>query len=333
MQNELVGAVKSHATILIEHLKRYGITIKRTQALEVISNLQAQTDWNRVRARLCDDPIQQKSAEPSLPLGLDRIQTCAVVARPRSGKTEVLKTIACLESADRSALPVFICLSGGGHINDGNYDQRIPAFSRWCIHYDSNGIVNIEKPTGGFNLGVMINFQSRVRGDRSGLKEAFLEFFKLHSARLSEYRIGSVLIDEFSRLSPSDEIEVLEAAARFCLELTPSARRLIIACQVPLQNREIRGVDLSYVTEIDYPGHFPGQIPTAVAPSNSYEDFPPDWDSESISDHRIVVDILAQVRHAIFWRRNDGSSRSRLHHVRGDSLWFRDFRNSLANEL
>lgn len=330
MQNELVGAVKSHATILIEHLQRYGITLKRTQALEVISNLQAQTDWNRVKAKLCAESTQQKSAELPLPLGLERIHTCALVARPCSGKTEVLKTIACLESADGSAVPVFICLSGGGHIDNGNYDQRIPHFNRWGIHYDREGIVHIEKPTRMNNFGVMINFHSRVRGDRSGLKEAFIEFMRLHSTHLCENPIGSVLIDEFSRLSPNDEIEVLEAAARFCLDLTPSARRLIIACQVPLQKHEIRGVGLSYVTEIDYPGHFPAQIPMEVAAPHCYEDFAPEWVSESISDHRLVVDILAQVRHAICWHRNDGSSNSRLHHVRGQSLWFRDFRNSLV---
>lgn len=327
MQNELVGAVKSHATILIEHLQRYGITIKRTQALEVISNLQAQTDWNRVKAKLSDVPVK-RIVDKTPVSGL--LPTCMLVSRTGSGKTEVLKTIVELETADRSFFPVFICLSGAAHIDENGLDRRLPSLSRWEIQYDGNGYFHVTKPTSSSGLGAMINFRSRARGDRTGLKEAFLAFMGSHGSNLSTKPIGSVLIDEFSRLQPEDETEVLETAARFCLNQQIPAKRLILAGQVPLRGQKPEEVDLSYVMEHDYPCFMPNEVPTQVVMPLNSDGFPPDWESESPSDPRLVADIFAQVRYSLCWRRNDGSSNSRLHHVRGNSLWFRDFRNSLV---
>jgi len=329
MQSENISAIKSHASILIEHLQRYGITLKKTQALEVVSNLHAQTDWNRVSAKLktlgkSSASIQNKPSQP--------LPTCFLIGRPGVGKTEVLKTIVQLESADKSALPVLVCLSGSAHIDGHSIDRRLPALNRWTVHYDEQGLTHVDSPDALSDSGKMINFVSLIRGGRLGLKEAFVQFMREYAEQMSCGKIGSFIIDEFARLPKEDELDVINAAVRFCAGQPVPVRQLLIASQTPpILASRAAGITPRFVVEMHYPVVMPADIPVETVMHFNTRNFEPEWLSESASDPRLVSDIYARVLKEIFSedRMDRGSKGSRMSRILGNSLWFRDLRNSL----
>lgn len=323
MKNDLIVAAKSHASILTEHLSRFGIKIKRTQALEVIANLHAQTDWNRFSAKLADaKPTQTDSST----ITKGPLLTQFVLGRPGAGKTEVLKTVLTLEEKEAYSRPILICLSGSAHTYKNGLDRLLPKVSRWDVAYDEDGMTG-----SNFNnvhaSAFLINFKPSVTGSRKGLRLAFEQFMAQFFDEVKHFKIGSLMIDEFSCLPPEDESLVLSSAAHFCGRLDRPVRQLLIASQVmALDALSVPGLDVRHIAE-SFSDHYNSSVPTTYVAARGQ-----DWKAQSIDDPCLVTDIFIEIQDEIEACRSRhwvNERTNRLSYIKGNALWFRDFRNSL----
>ncbi|AYG47898.1 hypothetical protein DV532_26815 (plasmid) [Pseudomonas sp. Leaf58] len=346
MQNEYVSAVKTHASVLVEHLNRYGIKLKKTQAIEVIANLQGQTDWNRVRAKLTG---VEKKLMPELPAGAKPLRAMILLGRPGIGKTEALKTIVELEQADSQTNSLFICLSGSAHVYLDEQDSISYHSNNFDVHYSSTGII---KTTGRLRLPnkpILINMISDERGSRHGLKQSLISFLIQNKELFQSVRIGSVLIDELHCLQAEEEREIIETVAWFSATLPRPIRQLVMVSQViPSFKTAPAGVDLKLLVDsqfplamdwkpnenLSFPHESVGQVYTRPLDGMGYWEHPHlPWRSQSIDDEFLVKDIFNAVILALIEEKSERRIRvngtTRLRYVLGESIWFRDLRADL----
>jgi hypothetical protein len=346
MQNEYVSAVKTHASVLVEHLNRYGIKLKKTQAIEVIANLQGQTDWNRVRAKLSG--VEERRT-PELPAGATPLRAFMLLGRPGIGKTEALKTIFELEKADSQTNPLFICLSGSAHVYLDENDTISRHTNNFDVHYSVAGIANTTGRIRVDNEPIFVNMVSTERGSRLGLKQALISFLIQNKDLFQNTRIGSVLIDELHCLQADEEREIIETVAWFSASLPKPIRQLVMASQVlPSVQPAISGVELKLLVErrfppvnkwdfngeLAFPHESVGEVYKREADGRCYWRQPTlSWSSKSVDDECLVKDIFSSVLLALIDEKSCARPRvngtTRLRYVLGESLWFRDLRADL----
>lgn len=332
MQNELVVAAKSHATALTEHLARYGIKIKRTQAIEIIANLQGQADWNRVRDKLQEAPV--RTPKPAMPAS--NVECSILLGRSGMGKTEALKTLLELDVADDQMAPLFICLGGGAHTYNNQRDNFGFDLNQWSITYNEEGIVSTTELTApGIRKGYLVNFISEAKGIRDGLKEALVEFlsemFPTHFVS-TKRRLGFILLDEFNFFSDESEREIFNSLAALSKALETPPRGIVLACQKPLCSCPERlPIPTKYIIEGKWPHAKPENATfsfiTVIDPNRPWLD----WSSLSISDPKLIEDVyrVTSIREWDHPIRQNGDSR--LVNVHGTAPWFKDLRNALLN--
>lgn len=346
MQNEYVSAVKTHASALVEHLNRYGIKLKKTQAIEVIANLQGQTNWNRVRAKL--NGVEEVRT-PELPVGNKPLRATMLLGRPCIGKTEALKTIFELEKADSQSNPLFLCLSGSAHVYQNERDTISQNTNNFDVYYSSAGIEKTASRIRLENAPIMINMVSSVRGSRYGLKHAVISFLIQNKEIFQNVRIGSVLIDELHCLQVDEEREIIETLAWFSATLSKPIRQLVMASQVmPSLKAVVPGVELKLLVDsrftptnkwtFDGKFAFPHERVGQVFQRDGHgagvwADPRLPWKSQSIDDEALIKDIFNSVMMAMIdevsCARPRANGATRLQYVLGESLWFRDLRAEL----
>jgi hypothetical protein len=332
MQNEYVAAVKSHASILIDHLAKYGIKLKKTQALEVISNLQNQRDWNRVRAKLCGNDIAGK--ELLTPAIKPEFQSFSLIGCMGTGKTEAMKTLFNLEQADGASFPIYVCLSGGAHIYGHAVDEQLHA-ARWTVSFSASGSVDVKQPSVSMLHGKaqIVNFVGERRGSRIGLGAAFKNFFEQQGEALARHAVGSLFVDEFHGLDSDDEKTIIQAVHVFSDALSHPIRRLVIASQTPFSHGTmLHHPEFKHLVEARYTSHVAQDFAHTSVGDGFYSQGlyqESNWESQSMDDPRIVEDVFRTVTGHIHTDPVRKSDESRMKHVLGQSLWFRDLRNSL----
>ncbi|MDT8925225.1 hypothetical protein RBE51_20745 [Pseudomonas taiwanensis] len=344
MQNEYVSAVKTHASVLVEHLNRYGIKLKKTQAIEVIANLQGQTDWNRVRAKLSG---VAERCTPELPAGATPLRAFMLLGRPGIGKTEALKTIVELEQADGQTNSLFICLSGSAHVYLDEQDSISHHSNNFDVHYSSTGLTKVSGRLRLTNKPILVNMISDERGSRQGLKQALISFLIQNKEIFKAVPIGSVLIDEIHCLQAGEECEIIETVAWLSATLPKPVRQLVMANQgTPCAKAQLTGVDLkllvdsksphaldwNYGGKFDFPHENVGQVYKREG-GGYWSDPRLPWRSQSIDDDFLVKDIFNAVILALIEEKSEKRIRvngtTRLRYVLGESIWFRDLRADL----
>lgn len=320
MKTELISAAKSHASVLSEHLKRYGVTIKRTQALEIIANLHGQMDWNRVSAKLA----QLEPRSPSKPLvSKSELLTQFVIGRPGSGKTETLKTVVALEVADRKSAPIFVCLSGTAHIRGMSIDHALSNMNRWDVHYSADGVREIKQTRKSHDAARIINFMPDIRESRIGLRKAFGQLLEQLHSELKSVQVGSFIIDEFSAVPHDDEHAVINAAAVFCKSLDLPVRQLLIGSQIsPLLPLKGTSMDVRFVVDLLSVPFEKAGVTTTYAKKGYGKDRDDRHVSTSIDDPMLLTEIFSEVVscHELGFGSAESSS-SRLDRIKSSSLF------------
>lgn len=334
MQNDSVSVVKTHASILIESLKEQGITIKKTQALEIMSRLENRTDWNRLRARLknLDEPKAKKPAKKSL---LD----CMIIHGPAgTQKTETLKALFELEFKDKETCPVMICMSGDGHTLGNDIDHFLHGHARINVFYDEFGIsgsLGLKHSPYAHSRGLIINLVSSVKGRRAGVGLATSQFLKAYddSAKMisNDQDVGTLMIDGFEQIPDSETEEVASQVNLFCEQKHETVRRVVISSRKKLTKSTLSKLDMNILylrvwTGFDDCYDHKHRELNRCATMEGY-----DWRSEGIADPLIVEDMywLMYYRFCLFPKQRDENSR--ISNIPGRSSWFMDFKSSLIS--
>lgn len=343
MQDDDIKVVKTHASILIESLKPFGVVLKKSQALEVMSKLENRTDWNRLRVKLQNLARPKKPSKPSETTK----DAVFIVGGARTYKTEILKTLFELESMECATAPILFSVSGSGHTFGSQSDDFFRNSERLTITYDRNGVIDAEAKDyraflrAGGSKGLLVNFVSSIKGSRVGVGFAIAQVLKDHQAMLPFYcrdNVGSLLIDDFHQIAEDELIEVTTAIRGFA-EVQASTFRRLVATSTgviakPLDSQFGTKVNhlLSPRTKITTEA---GLATISTLPdhekwiSGGAKPFP----AESLVDTRIVADVAWWVRYLEYHSpdfltaRKNGDSRAAR--VPGNSLWFRDLRASL----
>jgi hypothetical protein len=331
MQNDSVSVVKTHASILIESLKEQGITIKKTQALEIMSKLENRTDWNRLRARLknLDEPKTKKAKKNKL--------DCMVLLAPaNSRKTEALKALFELEYKDNETCPVMICMSGDGHTLGNGKDFYIHRHTRATVTYDEFGIVGDAEIHGYItaNYGLIVNLVSKHKGQRVGAGIALSQFLKSFSASVMpklKKQVGTLMVDGFEQIEVTERGEVCSQISAFCEQNQETVRRVVLSSRevIGSSNTSDLNMNVSYVVrDIQVYPELEGKKNYKELGSFLYHFY--DWKSTSLSDPLIVEDMFWLMVHL------DGeylpkNMESRIAILPGRSSWFMDFRSSLIS--
>jgi hypothetical protein len=337
MQNDSVSVVKTHASILIESLKEQGITIKKTQALEIMSRLENRTDWNRLRARLknLDEPKVKNPAKKSL---LD----CMVLLAPAGHqKTETLKALFELEYKDRVTKPVMICMSGDGHTLGNGGDHIIHGHDRITITYDEFGIageLHLRASRYAHPHGLIINMVSKFKGNRVGAGLAVAQFLKVYDEELTRFGIdktgvGTLMVDGFEQIAQPETDEVTKQINVFCQQKAETLRRVVISSRAMLSSGDVLNLGMNIINLCVDICHLQLNRPQKVkeihakGPLTQYE-----WKSESISDPAIVEDMFWLMRHRVsIYSGGPLTDESRISIIPGRSSWFMDFKSSLIS--
>ena len=286
-----IAVVKDLATNLIDQLKRQGISIKRTGALEVISHLQNHTDWNRYRAKLTSEnrPRQLQKSD---------VNTKVVLGITGVGKTEVLKSILSLEDAEGSSQSLYICFSGAGLWYEHGRDPFLPKnINRWKVIHSPCGLIEIVHPEILVEGPHIVNISSDRLTNQEGLLDAFRSFMTLHQADLSYSRIGSILVDEFLRLNPALETQFFRVISDFCAIQKHPVRRLVIASQREIkQSSKVSGMIINHLCD-DLTRRLlqMDSSSTAFIPIGGDKN----WRSSSLDDDNLVYDIFSAVTEAL----------------------------------
>jgi len=341
MQKDYVAVAKDNASVLIETLKGMGIPLKRTQALEVVSQLQARTDWNRLQAKLKEfrrDPVVT-------PQSATAFDACFVVARPGEGKTETLKTLYEIECIDNKRLPILVCMAGGVHTYrmERDLSRKIARSSRLTIQYDRDGILSSEifdksayipEP----ETGLLINFVSSVRGERVGAGLALAQFLdQIKSylpSHLVETKLGSLLIDEFHQIAENECNELFQAINKYVGTHSQSFNRLVVATQVGVSQSLVENLALKKTVFVssEIKSHFVLRDTVMEHVRLQRESDKSVWKSESFEDNLAVGDVFAMSldiasRGIKDFRENGDSRHWRLTGV--TPRWLNDLRLSL----
>jgi hypothetical protein len=334
MQDDHIKAVKTHAAILIETLKPHGVALKKTEAIEIISQLQSRLDWNRLRAKL-KTPVAAKpqaNQEATLP------DAMLVVGRGME-KSEILKTLFELECAEGVTAPILVSIAGKGHTHGLGADIFFSRLPRITVSYDGSGIVSVNGSDHCNGKGLLVNLTCSVKGSRAGAGYALSQLFNCHSSSLKEgigLPLGSLLIDDLDQIT--DDLEFFEAAGairEYAQSKSDTFRRLVATLEAgaPKNRQSCFGMNFFYpvkleqgVPEFANPKQII-RVPKVV--SSNLDIFP--FESDSLSDRSIVADICGWI-----WYLNSrygdigvGKGVSRAASVPGRSLWFSDLRASL----
>jgi hypothetical protein len=333
MQDDHIKAVKTHATILIESLKPHGVALKKTEAIEIISQLQGRLDWNRLRAKLkTPPPTKPPVNKADLPP-----DAMFIVGRSKQ-KTEILKTLFELECAEGVTAPILVSIAGSGHTFGLEADSFFSRLPRITVTYDAAGIVSLNGSDHCNGKGLLVNLISSAKGSRAGAGHALSQLFNCQRTDLRAgigLPIGSLLVDDLHQIT--DEVEFAEAAGairEYVKSSSDTFRRLVITSEdfVPKTLQSHFGTKFYYLRSRDLgrPSHLnPDQIIWVASPKSDLSNC--NWESQSLSDRSIVADIcwwvwsldLPYNRGA--WK--NGSSRAAI--IPGRSLWFSDLRASL----
>lgn len=334
MQNPDVVAIKKHASILMESLESMGIKIKRTQALEVIAQLENRTDWNRLQAKLklthTNRPVAKLAAAPS--------EAIFYVSDNRDYRTELLKTLFELECADGMTSPLFISISGDGHLERDGIDFFMAKSDRISIQYGVHGMGYTKEsssPSGcAVGRGILINLKSSTKGSRAGAGLAITQLLRNlwdHAPHHFKGRIGSVLIDSVHQV-PQDELdEIFCALGEFARGHDIPLLRLVCSTSTPITASSLArlGLKTLYVsnsntecmgsTASDLIAH-PGMM--------HYYDSPVD-----LHDLAIVPHVAWWIDRKDWLEINESycrkSGESRVLSLPGNAVWFEDIRVSL----
>lgn len=286
-----IAVVKDLATNLIDQLKRQGIAIKRTGALEVISQLQNHTDWNRYRAKLTSEnrPRQMQKA---------CVKTKVLLGRPGTGKTEALKTILSLESAEGSSHSLYFCFSGCGLWYHHEKDKFLPKkVNYWKVLYNRFGLREVIHPEVLVDAPHIVDMRPTETRMQEGLQEAFKSFMTRYQSDLSSVRIGSILVDEFFRLGRDHEKQFFEVISDFCAVQKFPVRCMVISTQCELDDYSAIDTDrdpLNYVCE-QYMSKRQPYAPAEFMPIGGDKN----WRSTSLDDENLLYDIFSAVTGAI----------------------------------
>lgn len=339
MQNDSVSVVKTHASILIESLKEQGITIKKTQALEIMSRLENRTDWNRLRARLknLDDPKEKKLAKKT------ELFDCFVLLAPGgSSKTEGLKALFELECADGATSPVMICMSGDGHTLGNEKDINLDYCDSIVLKYDEFGI--IEECQGPWkerfrqpHNGWIVNMVSTKKGSRVGAGLAVSQFLKAFPDALDKVpkqRVGTVMIDGFEQIKHEEASAVCRSIRQFFGRSDEAFRRLLVSSRRLMTKENAKDLEmqikhLSPATQ-PYQWDTEGVSVENLAEITFHRRY--GWKSESLSDPLVVADMywLMLSMEGKMYNEERENGQSRISRILGDSSWFTDLRTSLV---
>lgn len=303
MQKDYVAVAKDNASVLIETLKGMGIPLKRTQALEIVSQLQARTDWNRLQAKLKEfrrEPIPKVHSATAF-------DACFVVGRPGEGKTETLKTLFEIECIEGQRTPILVCMAGSAHTYKMQRDstKKIRRSARLTVQYDQDGILSCElfdKNASIFDAatGLLINFVSSVRGQRAGAGLALAQFLdQIRSflpSHLLESRLGSLLIDEFHQIVESECDELFQSISQFVSAHSQSFHRMVIATQVGLSEHLVKNLVLrkTLLISSEMKSHpFIVDATTKYVSPTQRQLNGGAWKSESFDDLRVVADLFS----------------------------------------
>ncbi|MBI6882317.1 glyoxalase superfamily protein [Pseudomonas putida] len=337
MQKDDVSVVKSHASILTERLKKMGIQIKRTKALELVSELHDQSDWNRLQAKL-------KKSQPKKPRASTAAAQCDaffVVGPQLSGRTEALKTLFELECAEGHTSPVFISISGDAQVYKGEVDRFVSQRSVMTINYDSNGVkdFNPDKSFGHTveRPGVLFNMVPVRKGDRTGVGHAIAQLFTSLSGYLPYHlrdNVGSVLVDGIHEAPEAEQELIYAGLAEMAKSFKKTFRRAVFTSDVPAAAyvRDQLGMvvfnmiheDLCEANE-EAAGFWPVQSSKK----------PHKWASESLADREVIADIVwwsfrnAQIYHDEWGEPGRANGSSRVIPLPGRSFWYKDLRAAL----
>lgn len=293
IQNDDVLVFKNHASILTARLQKMGIQVKHTQALELVSELHDQSDWNRLQDKLKKSQ-PKKSRASSAAMQSDAF----FIAGPQgSGRTEALKTLFELECAEGHTSPVFISISGDGQIYRGEVDRFISSFAVMTDSYDSDGIEGLN-PDRIFNYstqqpGILFNMVPVKKGDRSGVGLSMAQLFKSFSTYLQIHLrndLGSVLVDGISEVPEAERRQLYTSLAEMATVFKKTFRRAVFTSNVPAaaQVRDELGMTLFNLIHADLckaNGEAAGFCP-AQAIRDSHN-----WASQSLADREVVADI------------------------------------------
>lgn len=330
MQDDDIQVVKTHASILIESLKPYGITLKKSQALEVMANLENRTDWNRLRAKLKSfiQPQRSPRAEGTKPSAF------VVPCQSDRDNTEILKTLFELEYAEGSTAPVLISVGGSGHIFEYGADTFFKKIPRVTITYDCAGIVEVRAPDLIPVKGLLVNLVSLTPGSRAGAGFALAQLLRCQRQhiRLAGAQVGTVLIDDLHQIN--DETELADAAhalRSYAADHIESFRRLVVTSDSEISKavQNSAGMDFHWIISQIH-GRPPSADPELthwVADYRSTRKSDREWRSSSLGDASVVADISWWVWASRNFQRENGESR--ISGLPGKSLWFRDVKASL----
>lgn len=303
MKKDYVTVAKDNASVLIETLKGMGIPLKRTQALEIVSQLQARTDWNRLQAKL-----KEFRREPvSKPQSAMAFDACFVVARPGEGKTETLKTLYEIECIDNQRLPILVCMAGGVHTYKMQRDlsRKMTRSTRLTIQYDQDGILSCETYERTSHIadpgtGLLVNFVSSVRGERKGAGQALAQFLdqikNYLPSHLDEAKLGSLLIDEFHQIAENECDELFQSVNQYVTTHSQSFNRLVVATQVGVSQAIVQNLALkkAIFASSEIRNQFAlRDVNLKHVPFMQRERHGFLWKSESFEDYRAVSDVFA----------------------------------------
>lgn len=334
MQNPDIAVVKTHASILVESLKTHGVKLKRTQALEVMAQLENRTDWNRLQAKLKNPAQPRTRLKPTK----DSPDAIFVVSHARTGKTEILKTMFELECADGATSPVLISVSGNGHTFGTEIDPFFSDMERLDVWYDSNGMVESKERSYSSVVsrrgrGLLINLIPCFKGSRAGAGNAIAQVLMSHEDQFPYYlrnRIGTLMIDNLHEIDEAERPLVYSEIHKFATGQNAATFRRFLATSHGVVDESLKGVI--------------GMNIVHMAPCETAQFLPDTCKAMEIPFHTVDCEIVSTLADrdlvlGVSWwcfrlfrlwdHYNDARTESRASRVPGKSLWYSDVRASL----
>ena len=330
MQNDYVVVAKNHANILVEALKNQGVTLKKAQALEIISDLHSRTDWNRLQSKLkgLNKPGSQTKCSGASTFDAFFIYGFSTKGVP----LETLRSLFELECADGETTPVMIAVAGDGHTYNHVVDRYFNNRERLTITYDADGVVDISH-NGYLGKGLLINLVSEKRGKRHGAGLALAQFLNNRENKYSldrRQRIGTLMISDFGQIEESECAEVCEAISGFSKSKISTFRRLIATTHKSNALDFVGDLGM-HVKELFYSETAESANPTVAIDTRF---MPRTIYASSLEDPSVVNETLTWLRAIalVAYEEYFGSTESRAKRIPGNSLWFKDLRASLLDD-
>ncbi|WP_274644853.1 glyoxalase superfamily protein [Pseudomonas serbica] len=327
MQNDYVVVAKSHANLLVESLKKQGITLKKAQALEIISSLHNRTDWNRLQSKLKG---LSKPGSNTKPTTINTYDAFLIDGYSSKGvPLETLRSLFELECADGETSPVMIAVAGDGHTYNGRIDDYFNSRERLTITYDADGVVEIFH-SGYSKSGLLINLVPEKRGARHGAGLALAQFLNNTGHKYSldfRQRIGTLMISDFGQFEEVELDGIFAAINGFALRKVNTFRRFIATTHNYKIMDYLNSIGMN-AQRISYQD--PAYQPSSMDTSYHFQFVR----ATSLEDRTIVTDTLNWLKTIAMSSLEDrfGSGESRAKKIPGNSLWFRDLRASLLDD-